>query len=83
MEDDLYDDEDHLDFILAQQEDPIASVPDIEPISALTDEEIILRQHTDRLCGMLRKHLTLGPSKLYQINDKGILVRISPRDFST
>ena len=83
MEDDLYDDEDHLDFILAQQEDPIASVPDIEPISALTDEEIILHQYTDRLCGMLRKHLTLGPSKLYQINDKGILVRISPRDFST
>ena len=54
LEDDLYDDEDHLDFILAQQETPVFSVPDIEPISALTDEEILLHQHTDRFCEMFK-----------------------------
>ena len=82
LESDRMDDEDHLDFITARKADPCFAVTETPLLSALTDEEIISHQYTDRLCLILKKLLIKGPHKYYQINRKGILVRISPRDFS-
>ena len=89
------DDEDHLDFITARKADPCFAVTETPLLSALTDEEIISHQYTDRLClipkqllikvqhlNMIPKQLLIkGQHKYYQINRKGILVRISTRDF--
>ena len=78
----LLDDEDHLDFITAETPDAKDALCTVEPVSSLTDEKILSHQQTDPLCLLLKKQLARGPSKLYHINDKGILIRVSPQDFS-
>ena len=74
------DDEDLQDESVGRNPDPVCEAEETRDLSPISIEEFVEAQATDSYCQQVQKEVDLGTSKLFQINNRGLLVRIAPLD---
>ena len=74
------DDEDLQDESVGRNPDPVCEAEETRDLSPISIEEFVEAQATESYRQQVRKEVYLGKSKLFQINNPGLLVRKAPLD---